>query len=102
MEACPTTAYSGAPPKGGGWLKGNMYYAYIIYSVKTNKYYLGSTVDINSRLQRHNAGRNKSTKNGIPWKLVYSEEFKNRQEAYKREMKIKSYKGGNAFKKLVG
>ncbi|OGN02323.1 MAG: endonuclease [Candidatus Yanofskybacteria bacterium RIFCSPHIGHO2_01_FULL_43_42] len=79
-----------------------MFYTYIIKSEKTNKYYIGSTIDINKRLRRHNNGHNKSTKNGIPWLLIRVEEFDTRQESYKREMKIKSYKGGEAFKVLLG
>lgn len=78
-----------------------MHYVYIIKSQAISRYYIGSTENIENRLSRHNSGKNKSTKNGIPWSLVYSEEFKTRQEAYKREFQIKSYKGGEAFKKLV-
>ncbi len=32
---------------------------------------------------------------------VYMEEFETQEDAFSRERKIKSYKGGNAFKKLV-
>lgn len=78
-----------------------MYCAYILKSEKTDRYYIGSTNNIESRLKRHNNGRNKSTKLGIPWKLVYSENFSTKQEAYRREFQIKSYKNGNVFKKLI-
>lgn len=77
------------------------YYMYIIKSLNTGRYYIGSAENIEKRLQRHNKGGNKSTKNGIPWELVYSEEFENRKDAYRREMKVKSYKSGEAFKKLL-
>lgn len=78
-----------------------MYKVYILRSLKTNKFYVGSTSDINRRLSEHNNGKNKSTKFGIPWALVYSETLPTKQESYKREMQIKSYKGGSAFKKLI-
>ncbi len=78
-----------------------MYYAYILKSEKTGKYYVGSCEDLVERLRRHNSGRNKSTKPGAPWMLVYSEMFLTRQDAYRREFQIKSFKGGEAFKKLV-
>jgi len=77
------------------------YCSYIIKSGKTSKYYIGSCGDIDKRLQRHNAGMTKSTKNGVPWKLVCVEEFETRQDACRRERQVKSYKGGNAFKKLI-
>ena len=78
-----------------------MYYIYIIKSIKTEKYYIGYTKNIVERLKRHNGARNNSTRNGIPWELVYCEKILTRQEAYKRELQIKSYKGGEAFKKLI-
>ena len=57
--------------------------------------------DIEVRLAQHNRGKTRSTKSGIPWVVIYSEEYNSRKEAYKRERQIKSYKGGNAFKKLI-
>ena len=78
-----------------------MYFVYILQSQKHNRYYVGSCKNVADRLKRHNTGRNKSTKTGIPWDLIHRERFITRQEAYKRELQIKSYKGGNSFKKLV-
>lgn len=43
----------------------------------------------------------RSTKAYSPWDIVYVEEFASKLGAYKRELKIKSYKGGEAFKKLI-
>ncbi len=77
-----------------------MFYAYILKSFKTEKYYIGSTHDLEARLARHNAGRNKSTKEGIPWELVYREEFPTEQDAYRREFQIKSYKGGCGIQEI--
>ncbi len=37
-------------------------YCYILYSTKLNKYYVGSTPDIDRRLQDHNRGKEKFTK----------------------------------------
>ena len=78
-----------------------MYYIYILKSQKHGRYYVGSSNDIEKRLKRHNASQNKSTKSGAPWTIVYSEEFLSRQDAVRRELQIKKYKGGEAFKKLV-
>ena len=57
---------------------------YILYSEKTNKYYIGSTQDFETRLQQHNTGRNASTKSGIPWKPVHIELFASLLEARQR------------------
>lgn len=80
----------------------NMYFTYIIQSEVSNKYYVGFTSNIESRLKKHNAGEVGSTKYGIPWRLIYKENFENKSDAWKREQQIKRYKGGRAFKKLIG
>jgi putative endonuclease len=79
-----------------------MYYVYILKSLKDNKHYIGSTSDLQARLEFHNAGKQRSTKFRIPFILIYSETYSTRQEAEKREFQIKSYKGGRAFKQLIG
>ena len=78
-----------------------MYKIYILYSLSKNKYYIGHTENLEVRLYKHNKGQVKSTKSGIPWKVAYTEDYSTKQEAYKRELQIKSYKGGEAFKKLI-
>lgn len=78
-----------------------MYSVYIINSISTGKYYIGYTSDLQDRLRRHNSGMNKSTKFGSPWKLVHEEFFDEKKDAWLRERQIKSYKGGEAFKKLI-
>ncbi len=80
----------------------SMFFIYIIQSEKTNRYYVGYTGNIDQRLEKHNAGGVNSTKHVIPWKLKYTEEFTNKVDAWKRERQIKSYKGGKAFKLLLG
>lgn len=77
------------------------YFTYILKSEITGKYYIGHTQDLRKRLSKHNSGQVKATKSGIPWRLVYYELFDNRRDAFKRELQIKRYKGGKAFKKLV-
>ena len=78
-----------------------MYFVYIIKSINFNRYYIGSTEDMERRLLYHNSGKVKSTKFYKPWEIVYSESYDTRSEAFKREKQIKSYKGGVAFKKLL-
>ncbi len=78
-----------------------MYKVYILYSEKNKKYYIGHTENLAVRLGKHNTGQVKSTKSGRPWIVVYTEEYETKQEAYGREFQIKSYKGGEAFKKLI-
>lgn len=65
---------------------------YILYSAVVDRYFVGLTSDLEKSLKRHNEGKNKHTKTGIPWKLVYEEHFENRKEAQNKEQHIKSSK----------
>lgn len=78
-----------------------MYTTYIIQSTKNNRYYIGSTKNLKRRLNEHNHNNTQSLRNKGPFILVYKEEYRTSEEARKREKQIKSYKGGNAFKKLI-
>jgi putative endonuclease len=67
-----------------------MYYIYILFSLKTNKYYIGSTDDLARRLKHHNAGSTPSTKGGAPdWVIRYTETVTDSPTAFKRELEIK-------------
>ncbi len=57
------------------------YFVYILYSEKTDNYYVGSTSDIEKRLQKHNLGGTASTCPGRPWRIVYSEILNTKHEA---------------------
>ena len=66
-----------------------MYYVYVIKSLKDNKCYTGCTRNIDERLNRHNRGRVKSTRNRRPFKLEHVECFDNLSEARQRESHLK-------------
>lgn len=78
-----------------------MYYIYVLYSKKLNKIYKGITDDLKSRISRHNLGRVRSTKFGVPWKLVYYEAFANKSDAKREELYLKSGKGRERLKYLL-
>ena len=69
-----------------------MYIFYILYSAKLDRYYVGYTNDIHRRLSEHNRIKGKYTDIGLPWILVYTEEYKSKKEAMNREKFIKSKK----------
>lgn len=77
------------------------FFTYILLSTKTNRFYVGSTQDLEKRVNSHNRGEVKSTKHGIMWKLVYSEEYKTRSAAFKREHEIKSKKSRKFIEALI-
>lgn len=78
-----------------------MYHVYILYSEKLDMYYIGSTGNLEDRLKRHNQGRSKFTKPGVPWRLVYKKEYPTKSEAYRAELHIKSQKSRKYIESLI-
>jgi putative endonuclease len=79
-----------------------IYFIYILFSQKTNRYYIGSTDDLARRLKHHNGGSTPSTKSGAPnWEIRYSETVPDRATALKRELEIKKKKSRNYIEWLI-
>ena len=66
-----------------------MFYVYLIQSLRDKKYYIGQTDNIQERLNKHNKGEVKSTKNRVPFKLIGYETYENRNKARWREYNLK-------------
>jgi putative endonuclease len=78
-----------------------MFYTYILFSSKINKYYTGHTKDLERRIEEHNRGKTIFMHRGIPWKLIYSASFSSRSEAINLEKSIKK-RGASRFLKDQG
>ena len=78
-----------------------MHFVYAIQSGKDGRIYVGMCVNIETRLKEHNAGKTRSTKGFIPWKLIYKELLETRLDARKREIYLKSGIGKEFLKSLV-
>ena len=76
-----------------------MYYVYVLKSKKTTKLYIGFTSDLKRRVIQHNNSEEKSTKHGVPWKLIYYEAFSSKLDAMRREKQIKVFKSAYGFLK---
>lgn len=68
------------------------YFVYILENAK-GRHYVGITTEPERRLVEHNNGSAKSTRPFGPWKMIYTEEFKSRQDACKREWYLKNAAG---------
>ena len=78
-----------------------MYYVYILKN-EQGKYYIGySSKRPEERVIEHNQSKSRWTRDKGPWQLLCSESYNTKEEAFRREKQIKSYKGGRAFKKLI-
>ena len=76
-----------------------MPYLYILKSLKDQKLYVGTCIDMEKRLGRHNKGLVKSTKYRKPLILAYNEYFETLSQARKREWKLKYTPWGGKLKK---
>ncbi len=74
-----------------------MWYVYVLQN-KYNKWYIGSTKDLQKRILTHNLGKNKSTKYGVPWKVIYCEISLNINNARAKEKYLKSGMGRRYLK----
>jgi len=70
-----------------------MYTTYVLRSEKDGNLYVGCTSNLEKRLDMHNKGKVPSTKSRQPLKLVYSESFSYRHEAFFAEKFYKTAKG---------
>jgi len=76
------------------------YFLYILLC-SDNSLYTGITPDIEKRLQVHASGKgSKYVKSRMPFKLIYQEKFRNKSDALKREMEVKSWSRGNKIENL--
>ena len=68
-----------------------MFYVYIIYSEKADKFYIGQTMDLEERLQQHNSGvfEKCSTKIANDWEIFHLISCKSRKLAIMIEKHIK-------------
>ncbi len=71
-----------------------MYFCYVIQSLSKQEYfYKGFCKNLEARLKEHNAGKTKSNKAYLPFKIVYYETFDNLEESLKTEKYWKTAAG---------
>jgi predicted GIY-YIG superfamily endonuclease len=76
-----------------------MTYVYILQSSShLERYYVGATADLRSRLQKHNAGEVPHTAKYAPWTIKTYIAFSNQKQAFEFEKYLKSA-SGRAFAK---
>ncbi len=79
-----------------------MCYVYIL-QCNDDTLYTGWTVDLDSRIKKHNSGKaSKCTRARLPVKLIYFETFENRIDAQKREYAIKQLSRNQKLELIKG
>ena len=76
-----------------------MTYVYILRSIEfSDRYYVGATGDLRSRLQKHNAREVSHTSKYAPWEIKTYAAFSDEKQAFAFEKYLKS-SSGRAFAK---
>jgi putative endonuclease len=79
-----------------------MFYVYILFSEKIDRYYIGYSENPETRLEeRHNKGRVKATKGGIPYSLKAKKIFLTELAAIQEERRIKKMKSRKYIEELI-
>ena len=80
-----------------------IFYVYILFSEKLNRFYVGTTDDPDRRLVEHNSGtfHDAFTRKGIPWTLFLIIDGLESNQAYKIEQHIKKMKSRKYFQNLL-
>jgi len=73
-----------------------IYYVYLIESIEFSKFYTGITSNLDRRLLEHNSGKSKYTSKFKPYRLVWSKEYFDLQDARNHEKWLK--KKNNKYK----
>ncbi|MEK7450765.1 MAG: GIY-YIG nuclease family protein [Patescibacteria group bacterium] len=64
-------------------------FVYVLKSLKDNRQYIGSTINVDKRLAQHNNGSVKSTKHRLPFIIKYVIEYDDIKKAAEMEKKFK-------------
>jgi putative endonuclease len=70
-----------------------VFYVYVLRSESDSGFYIGFSTNLRARLRQHQNGESFATSHRGPWKLIYYEAYKERQEAEGREKFLKSGAG---------
>ena len=77
------------------------YYVYVLQSQKDRMFYVGYTKNVKVRVDEHNDGKVRSTKNRVPLKLVYWEGCLTQKDATSREKYLKTAWGKRYIKNRI-
>ena len=70
------------------------YFTYMLKSISPGikKTYVGYSVNVSKRLEKHNSNRGAKSTKGYKWLLIYKKKFKSKNEAMSFEYKLKKNK----------
>ena len=79
----------------------HFWYVYVLRSAKDQKFYIGSTNDLQRRVKEHQQGKNVSTAKRLPMELLYFEGHRSKEDAIRREKYFKTTKGKVTLRQML-
>ncbi len=78
-----------------------IWYTYVLYNKKLNKFYIGSTNNLKRRIKEHQNSKTQTTSMGGKWNLVYYEACLAKKDAQERERQLKTGFGRGYLRKRL-
>jgi putative endonuclease len=78
-----------------------MCFVYILRGIKNNRYYIGSTNNMNRRLIEHNSGKSRYDKINSPYELVFNQEYSTPLVARRTELWLKKQKSRVLINQII-
>jgi putative endonuclease len=78
-----------------------LYQVYVLRN-ENGQFYIGLSEHVRTRLQEHNSGVSKWTRNRGPWILIWISEPMSLSDARRLEIRLKKQKGGAGFYAMTG
>ena len=78
-----------------------MAYFYVLCSDFDRSVYIGSTKDMERRFAEHQRGQTRSTRYGIPWRILLCWSYPSYLQAVRVERQIKAWKRKDAIERLI-
>lgn len=79
----------------------NMFYTYVLKSKKDKELYIGFSSNLKQRIEEHQKGLVKITRDRRPFELVYYEACCDKKKAVEREKALKTGFGRSYLKKRI-
>ena len=79
----------------------DMAFVYILKSDSKQRYYIGSTINLNRRLEERQRGKVLYTKSLLPVELVFKQECLTFSEARTLERRLKDFKRKDFIEKII-
>lgn len=76
-------------------------YVYILRFLRNGRYYIGSTIDLRTRIRLHKSGHTYTTKRFGEFKVVFTQKIDSISKARTIERKIKSWKRKDFIEKII-